>query len=138
MGYKELSLAEIAKKIKDREVSCQEVVRECLDVCKAIKDYNAFISLYEEESMKLAKAYDEMIACGYVLGPLHGVPIVIKDNIAMAGTVTTAGSKLFKDNLTEEDATAVKKFRICTFMCLADLSPGSNASEKSKFLPEVT
>lgn len=111
MGYKELSLAEIARKIKNKEVSCQEVVRECLDQCKAIKNYNAFISLYEEESMRLAKAYDEMAACGYILGPLHGVPIVIKDNIAMAGTITTAGAKLFKDNLTEEDATAVKKLK---------------------------
>lgn len=111
MSSKELSLVEIAKKIKKGEVTCEEIVNECLNRCKEIKNYNAFISLYEKESMQIAKAYDELTACGYFLGPLHGVPIVIKDNIAMDGTITTAGSKILKDNWTKEDATVVKKLK---------------------------
>ncbi len=111
MSYKELSLTQIAKKIKKGEVSCLDVVTESLNICKSLKEYNAFISLFEEESLRLARAYDEMAKCGYFLGPLHGVPVVIKDNIAMAGTITTAGSKLLGENLTEEDSTVVKNLK---------------------------
>ena len=111
MSYIEYSLAEIAEKIRKREVSIEEVVRESLDRCRAIRKYNAFISLYEEKSMQIARAYDSLLDAGYTLGPLHGVPIVIKDNIAMAGTITTAGSKVLADNLTPEDATVVQKLK---------------------------
>ena len=111
MSYKELSLAEMAEKIRKREVTCLEAVKECLDRCREIENYNAFISLYEKESLALAEAYDKLADNNYILGPLHGVPVVIKDNIAMAGTITTAGSKLFGDNLTVEDATVVKKLK---------------------------
>ena len=111
MSYIEYSLAEIAEKIRKREVSIEEVVRESLDRCRAIRKYNAFISLYEEESMQIARAYDSLLDAGYTLGPLHGVSIVIKDNIAMAGTITTAGSKVLADNLTPEDATVVQKLK---------------------------
>ena len=54
---------------------------------------------------------DAMIAAGHRLGPLHGVPIAIKDNIAVAGQPTTAGSKILADWVPDEDATVAARLK---------------------------
>lgn len=111
MNVREYSLTEIAAKIRNREVSCVNVVKDCLDQCRNFAEYNAFISVYEEQSVALAKAYDEMLDAGYVIGPLHGVPIALKDNIYLKGLRTTAGSKVLNDFKPEFDASVAGKLK---------------------------
>ena len=102
------TLTEIAGMIRRREVTSVEVTRACLDRIKETRAYNAFISVYEEESLKAAAACDLLTEAGISLGNLHGVPIALKDNICLKGFKTTAGSKLLADYVPEETATVAQ------------------------------
>ena len=111
MSIREYTLSEIAEKIRNKEISCETVVKECLEQCKQFADYNAFITLFEEQSIAVAKAYDEMLDADYVVGPLHGVPIVLKDNIYLKGSRTTGGSKILGDFIPGYDATVAARLK---------------------------
>lgn len=106
----EYSLFEIAEKIRSGEVTSESVTKRCLDQIEKTKDRNIFISVYEE-SIEVAKACDAMRKAGHILGPLHGVPIAVKDNIYMKGHVTTAGSKIMKNFIPEYDATVLARLK---------------------------
>ncbi|PYV10072.1 MAG: hypothetical protein DMG07_21810 [Acidobacteria bacterium] len=70
---------------------------------------NAFITLTEESALARAKQADEARAAGKSWGPLHGLPILIKDTFETAGVKTTAGSKLLGTHVPKEDAIAVSR-----------------------------
>src|SRR5688572_1579517 len=72
---------------------------------------NAFVTLIEEQAMARAREADEALAAGKVWGPLHGLPIVIKDNFSTAGVRTTSGSKKFEKRIPREDAVAVARLK---------------------------
>jgi amidase len=84
-------------------------------VYSRIKKYNpkinAFVTLIEEQAMARAKQADEALAAKKVWGPLHGLPILIKDGFATAGVRTTAGSKRFENYVPKEDAVAVARLK---------------------------
>lgn len=105
------TLTEIAEKIRTREVTSEEVTRCCLKRIEETADRNIFISVYERESLAQARACDLLTEAGISLGPLHGVPIALKDNINMKGLRTTAGSKILRDNIPKEDATVAARLR---------------------------
>ena len=72
---------------------------------------NAFVTLIEEHAMARAREADEALAAGKVWGPLHGLPIVIKDSFSTAGVRTTSGSKKFENRVPREDAVAVARLK---------------------------
>lgn len=72
---------------------------------------NAFVTLIEEQAMARAREADEALAAGKVWGPLHGLPIVIKDSFSTAGVRTTSGSKQFANRVPREDAVAVARLK---------------------------
>jgi amidase len=72
---------------------------------------NAFVTLIEEQAMARAREADEALAAGKVWGPLHGLPIVIKDSFSTAGVRTTSGSKKFENRIPREDAVAVARLK---------------------------
>jgi amidase len=72
---------------------------------------NAIVTLMRDEALACAREADEALARGEVWGPLHGVPISIKDCFKTAGVRTTAGSRSISDNVPEEDAVAVARLR---------------------------
>ncbi len=72
---------------------------------------NAFVTLIEEQAMARAREADEALAAGKVWGPLHGLPIVIKDNFSTAGVRTTSGSKKFENRIPREDSVAVARLK---------------------------
>ncbi len=107
-----LSLSEAADLIRTRELSSSDLVEACLERIGALDArLKAYISVYADEARHVAKALETMLVAGHRLGPLHGVPIALKDNIALRGKRTTAGSKILADWLPDEDATVAARLK---------------------------
>jgi len=72
---------------------------------------HCFVEVYETEALEAAKASDHMRKAGYTLGPLHGLPIAVKDLVGVEGKVTTIGSPLFTNNIAKTDAHLIKRLK---------------------------
>ncbi len=108
----ELSLSEAACRVAAREVSPVELVEACLARVDAVDgSLSAYIDVYADSARQVASAAEIMIRAGHRLGPLHGVPVALKDNIGLAGLVTTAGSKVLADWRPSEDATVAQRLK---------------------------
>lgn len=108
----ELSLSEAARLVSTKEVSPVELVDACLGRIDSVNDkLAAYIEVYHDGARQVAKAAETMISAGHRLGPLHGVPIALKDNIGLAGLVTTAGSKILEDWRPDVDATVAERLK---------------------------
>jgi aspartyl-tRNA(Asn)/glutamyl-tRNA(Gln) amidotransferase subunit A len=105
-----LTIAELAPKIKSREVSPVEVTRAILDrIEKYDSKLHSYITLLPERAIGAAYAAEKAISSGVYLGPLHGVPIALKDLFDTEGIRTTAGSESRKDHLPGQTATAAAR-----------------------------
>jgi mandelamide amidase len=105
----ELSASEAAAKIRKGEITSESLTKALIDKAKAGKSLNAFITLDEGGALKAAKAADDAGKANKWKGALHGVPLVIKDNIHVAGLPNTAGTPGMKGFVPTEDAPVVKK-----------------------------
>lgn len=110
-GIPNLTLAEAAKLVSQAELSPVELVNSCLERIDSVKQMNAYITVYEEQAKKVAQAAENLVMAGYSLGPLHGIPFALKDNIALKGLRTTAGSKILRDWIPEHDATVASRLK---------------------------
>ena len=107
-----LTLTEAARLVSTREVSPVELVEATLERIAAVNPrLAAYITVFEQEAMQVARAAELMVLAGHTLGPLHGVPIALKDNVATRGARTTAGSKILADWVPEHDATVTARLR---------------------------
>jgi aspartyl-tRNA(Asn)/glutamyl-tRNA(Gln) amidotransferase subunit A len=88
------SITEIAPLLEAGTLSPVHLVRTCLARIDARPELNAFITVMRENALAEARAAEIDIAAGNYIGPLHGVPVSVKDLIDIAGTPTTAGSAL--------------------------------------------
>lgn len=103
------SISELAEDIKNQKVTVVEIVNGILQRIDAVdKHLNAFITI-NPKALELAEKADKEIAGGKYRGPLHGIPIGLKDIIDAKNIKTTMGSEIFKDNIPNEDATVVKQ-----------------------------
>lgn len=101
----------LARRIVAKEISPVEVVDFFLARIGAINPkINAFVTLNENVKAQAQEA-EEMIQRGEILGPLHGVPVALKDLTATEGIRTTFGSPAFKDHIPARDATVVKRLK---------------------------
>ena len=90
-----LTITELAPKIRAREVSPVELTEAALAQAERLQPtLGSFITLLHDAARKQAKEQEAAIMRGEYHGPLHGIPIGIKDNIATAGIRTTVGSKV--------------------------------------------
>jgi len=106
------TLAEASDLIRRRAISPVVLVRECLDVIARLNpSLNAFITVTEESALAEAEQAEAEIQSGRWRGPLHGIPIGLKDLIDTAGVRTTAASAVFRDRIPAEDADVVKKLK---------------------------
>ncbi|QYD69279.1 aspartyl/glutamyl-tRNA amidotransferase subunit A [Paraburkholderia edwinii] len=107
-----LSIAAAARLIRQREVSPTELFDSSLrEIEKHNSTLRAFISITEESGKKAAAAAELMLSAGYDLGPLHGIPLGIKDNIAIKGERTTAGGKILENWHPDKDATIISRLK---------------------------
>lgn len=103
-----LSLTSVAAAIRAGKATATQAVQACLsriDIYDPKLD--AFITVMKDKALAQAAALDAEQKAGKFRGPLHGVPIAIKDNIDTAGTLTTGGSALFEDRVPGVDAPVV-------------------------------
>ena len=106
------SIAQLAAQIRKGEISpvkLIEITLETIDQCEP--QLNAFITVFREESLETAKQVEAEIRSGKDLGPLHGMPIALKDIIYVEGTRSTAGSNFFSEESPQFDAALVSKLR---------------------------
>ena len=107
-----LSLAEVSRRIHAGDVSSREVTEAVLArIARLEPSINAFISVQADQALMEADAADLLLQAGQDLGPLHGVPVAMKDLFATRGVRTTAGSKILADWIPQDDATAVARLR---------------------------
>ena len=106
------TIAETSQSIRRREVSPVDVVRATLArIEKANPTLNAFITVLGDEALDAAKRAEAEIAAGDWRGPLHGLPVGIKDMFDTAGVKTTAAFEHFQHRTPAKDARAVAKLR---------------------------
>jgi aspartyl-tRNA(Asn)/glutamyl-tRNA(Gln) amidotransferase subunit A len=106
------TIAEIGPRLRRKEVSPLELTRACLARIEEFNPaLNAFITVTAESALAEARIAEDEIARGEWRGPLHGVPVAVKDLIDTAGTRTTAGSTLYQDRVPTQDAEVVRRLR---------------------------
>lgn len=104
-----MTILEVSAKLAGRAVSSVELTQQSLQAIGQRKDLNAFLAMMEERALAQARAMDAERTQGNVRGPLHGVPVAVKDVFCTAGTATTCGSRLFADHVPNYDAAVVEK-----------------------------
>jgi aspartyl-tRNA(Asn)/glutamyl-tRNA(Gln) amidotransferase subunit A len=106
------SIVELGRRLRRKEVSPVEVTRACLDRIEKLNPaLNAFITVTAESALAEAQAAEAEILRGEWRGPLHGIPVALKDLIDTAGTRTTAASAVFEHRVPTEDAEVVRRLR---------------------------
>jgi aspartyl-tRNA(Asn)/glutamyl-tRNA(Gln) amidotransferase subunit A len=104
------TIAEAARLIAAKQLSPVELTEACLDrVHKLENRLHAFVHLTEERALAEARAAEAAIMAGRPKGPLHGIPIGLKDIVDTKGIPTTCGSKILQDNIPDHDATCAEK-----------------------------
>jgi aspartyl-tRNA(Asn)/glutamyl-tRNA(Gln) amidotransferase subunit A len=108
----EMELAALSAHIAARELSSAEAVSSALTRLDRLEGkLNAFITVLSEQARAEARQADDEIARGKYRGPLHGVPVTIKDMFETAGTRTTGGSKILQEWIPDTDAALVARLR---------------------------
>ena len=106
------SAASLASRIRRRDLSALEVLDAHIRRIEAVNPrLNAIVATDFDWARSAARAADERTARGETAGPLHGVPITIKDAIHVAGLPSVAGSRLLVGKVSSSDATAVRRLR---------------------------
>lgn len=105
----ELTIADIHAAYEKGDYSSTELVNAYLERIQALDSSINAITTINPEAIAIAEALDEEYAKTGILRPLHGIPIIVKDNINTAGLPTTAGSMALKDFIPTEDAFIIKK-----------------------------
>ncbi|HLR70076.1 MAG TPA: amidase [Pseudogracilibacillus sp.] len=103
-------IANLSATIRKKEISPVEITEKMLErITEKNEHINAYITVTKDLAMKQAKTAEKEIVNGNYKGPLHGIPIALKDNIYTKNIKTTMGSEIFKDYSPSYDATVVKK-----------------------------
>jgi amidase len=111
-----LTATELARRIRDREVSCEEVMRAHIDQIERVNPaVNAIVTFAPEQALASARTADAALARGRApaceAAPLYGLPIAHKDLVLTKGIRTTFGSPLFRDFVPDSDSLIVERFK---------------------------
>ena len=104
------SIDEVARRIREKDISPTELVGIVLErIDRLGPSLNCYITVFAERSLEYAREMERLLAEGTYLGPLHGVPISVKDNIPIQGTRTTFGSAILEDWVPKSTAAVVQR-----------------------------
>ena len=105
-----LPLHTLATRLKSRSVSPVDIVATCLErIARLEPKLHAFVEVYETEARLAAEAADKAIRSGHAVGPLHGIPIALKDLIELEGRVATGGTAVWRNRRATRTATLAQK-----------------------------
>lgn len=106
------SITDVATLIKARKLSPVELTIAALERIERLQPVvNSHITILAENALQHARAMDQLLEGGTYLGPLHGIPVTVKDNIAAQGFPTTAGSPILADSINTFSATVVARLQ---------------------------
>jgi aspartyl-tRNA(Asn)/glutamyl-tRNA(Gln) amidotransferase subunit A len=118
-----LSLTEASARIHARTVTSTQLTQALLArIAVYNPKVNAYITVMSDEALRQAAELDAEQKAGKFRGPLHGIPIALKDNIDTAGTRTTAASPMFKDRVPTEDADIVRRLKLAGAIIIGKLN----------------
>ena len=118
-----LNVAELGRLIQAREVSPVEATEAYLERIDRIDGrLNSYITVCHNEARQAAREAEQAIAAGQYRGPLHGIPLAVKDQFDTAGIRTTYGSRLEWDNVPDADAVVVAKLKEAGAVLLGKLN----------------
>lgn len=107
-----VSTVRLAQQIREKKISATEAVRACIARIEAVNPkLNAVVQTCFERALREAQEADALLAQGRSKGPLHGVPMTIKDSIDTAGVITTGGTVGRMNYVPNKDATVVARLR---------------------------
>ena len=108
----DLQIAELADKLERLEISPVELVENCISKINRLNPkLNAFVTTAADSARRSAKIAEDEIRTGKYRGPLHGIPVGIKDIVDTANIETTYGSAIFRNHIPAEDATIVSRLK---------------------------
>ena len=108
----DLTISEASALLRQKKISPVDLATACLDRIERLNPVlNAFITITRESALAQARVTEAEIQHGDWRGPLHGIPIGLKDLIDTAGVRTTCGSALFADRVPTEDAEVVQRLK---------------------------
>lgn len=125
LGERSTSLADrsahqLARLVRRRLISASEVADAFLKrIARSAAVLNCFVTVLSDTALEDARRLDADASRGHWRGPLHGVPVTLKDNIATGGTRTSAGSKILSDWVPDSDAELVRRLRRAGAVILA-------------------
>ena len=106
----QLPLHALAARLKARSISPVDIVDTCLArIQKLDAKLHAFVEVFDTEARLAAEAADKAIRSGHAVGPLHGIPVALKDLIELEGRVTTGGSAVWRERRSSRTATLARK-----------------------------
>jgi len=106
------SILELSGLLRSREISPVDLTKDCLARIEKLNPVlNAFITVTADSALAQARQAEAEIQRGEWRGPLHGIPLALKDLIDTAGILTTAGSALFKSRVPSEDAAVARRLK---------------------------
>ena len=132
-------LAQLAALLQAKQVSPVDLVQAYLDRIEQIDaKVRAYITVCHEESLAAAKDAERDIMGGRYIGPLHGMPIAVKDQFNTRGVLTTMGSRIFSENVPQEDSTVVARLKQSGAILLGKLNMSEFAMGDTRQFPYAT
>jgi amidase len=135
-----LELTELARRLHAREISPVEATRAQLDRIEKLDGrLGSYALVTPELALEQARVAESEIQRGQIRGPLHGVPIAVKDLCWTEGIATAAGMPIHRDNKPKEDATVVRKLRDAGSVLLGklQLTEGAFAEHHPDIKPPI-
>jgi aspartyl-tRNA(Asn)/glutamyl-tRNA(Gln) amidotransferase subunit A len=127
-GLLTLSLAQLSAEIRAGRVSPREATEACLArIAQRDPELNSFITVTADQARETARERAEELAAGRWRGPLHGVPLALKDLFLTAGVRTTSGSAALRDWIPDRDATVVRRLHNAGAVLLGKLNMHEHA-----------
>ena len=112
LDFKKLTAKETMRKIIDREVTAEEIVRIIFDRIQMFEDkINAYVTIVRDQALKKAQEIDRKVTKGKTIGKLVGVPIAVKDAICTKGIPTTCSSRMLKDFIPPYNAEVIERIQ---------------------------